>query len=233
MLDAGVVAAVLAGLTGSLHCVAMCGGYAVASHAGPAAILPAAQLRAGQVAAHLGRLATYLLLGCAFGAAGGAAFAFAWPGAQRALYGIANGVLLLTAARVAFPAASAAVLERAGLALFQRAAPLARPWLRGTGLRARFALGLLWGLTPCALIYGMLPIALLAGGAARGAAVMAGLWLGTLPALLLATGLAHRLATPANRRLAGLAIAVFASIGLARVLLWPQALASGPFCLVP
>lgn len=233
MPDAGVVAAVLAGLTGSLHCVAMCGGYVVASHARVQPLVPAARLRAGLAAAHLGRLSMYLLLGFAFGAAGGAAFAFAWPAAQRVLYAVANGVLLLIAVRIAYPAASGVALERAGLALFQRAAPLAQPWLRGTGMRARFVLGLLWGLTPCALIYGMLPLALLAGSAGRGAAVMAGLWAGTLPALLLATGLARRLATPANRRLAGLAIAVLALIGVARALAGPNALASGPFCLLP
>ena len=196
-------------------------------------LVPARRLRAGALASQLGRLVTYLSLGAAFGAAGGAAFAFAWPSTQRALYVAANAVLLITAARVAHPAPAAALLERAGAALFQRVAPLASPWLRGTRMPARFMLGLLWGLTPCALIYGVLPVALLAGSAWRGGLVMLGLWLGTLPALLLAHRFAGRLATPRNRLAAGAVVATFALVGLYRAGFAPVLSPAGPFCLTP
>jgi uncharacterized protein len=233
MVDAGFVTAALAGLTGSLHCLAMCGGYVAVAGAGAAQPLrPARALRIERVVAQAGRLSTYLLLGAAFGAAGGAALALDWPAAQRLLYGIANGVLLLTALRIARPASAAAVLERAGLAVFREAAPLARRFMRAPGSSGRFALGLLWGLTPCALIYGLLPVALLSGSALSGASVMLGLWLGTLPALTLAGGLAQRLATPRTRTIAALVIAAFALAGLYRVALLPGTLASGPFCTV-
>ena len=233
MPDAGFIAAAVAGLVGSGHCLAMCGGYVLAARHTPQPLVPAGRLRAGALASQLGRLTTYLLLGAGLGAAGGAVFAYAWPPTQRVLFGVANAVLLLTALRVAYPVATGVLLERAGMVLFRRVAPVAAPWMRGTGVRARFLLGLLWGLTPCALIYAMLPVALLAGSAVRGASVMLGLWLGTLPALLLAAGVAQRLATPANRRLAAILIALFAVTGLARALAFPQALGSGPFCLVP
>ena len=39
---------------------------------------------------------------------------------------------------------------------------------------ARFALGVLWGLTPCALVYGVLPVALLSGGAWQGGIMRGG-----------------------------------------------------------
>lgn len=232
MLDAGVVTAALAGLTGSLHCVAMCGGYVAAStHAvREYPLLPIRRLRVGQAVTHLGRLLTYVLLGFAFGAAGGVAFAIPWPTAQRILYVLANLLLIATAVRVARPVSAMVAVEHIGLTVFRRAAPLAGRVIAARALPGRFALGMLWGLTPCALIYGMLPLALLSGGAFGGASVMLGLWLGTLPALVLATGFAQRLATPGNRRLAAGVIALFGAVGLYRALFLPHTLAAGPFC---
>ncbi|HSV19184.1 MAG TPA: sulfite exporter TauE/SafE family protein [Casimicrobiaceae bacterium] len=231
MVDAGFVTAVLAGLTGSLHCLAMCGGYvALTGSRSVQPLRPARALRMERLAAHAGRLSTYLLLGAAFGAAGGAALALDWPAAQRVLYGIANGVLLVTALRIARPLTAMAALERAGLALFRQAAPLARSFIAAPGWPGRFVLGLLWGMTPCALIYGLLPVALLSGNAWSGATVMLGLWLGTLPALTLAGGLAGRLGTGRTRTAAAVVIAAFALIGLYRVVFLPGTLASGPFC---
>jgi sulfite exporter TauE/SafE len=232
MLDAGIVTALLAGLTGSLHCVAMCGGYAAASQTTRAQpLVPARRLKAGRHVAQLGRLTTYLALGAAFGSAGGVALGVGWPSAQRVLYVLANLVLIATAVRIARPLAAGMALERAGLALFRHAAPLARPLVAGQDLASRYALGLLWGLTPCALIYALLPVALLSGDALRGAGVMLGLWLGTLPALLVTSRVAGHLATPGNRRAAAVAIALFGLLGLYRALFVPGALGAGPFCI--
>jgi sulfite exporter TauE/SafE len=232
MLDAGFLVGALAGLTGGLHCLAMCGGYvAVAGTSGAQPLLPMATLRLRQAVTQSGRLATYLLLGAAVGAAGGAAFALHWPASERTLYALANVVLLLTAMRMLQPAIGQPVLERAGLAVFRHVAPLAGPWMRRAGLSGRFALGMLWGLTPCALIYGVLPVALLSGSAFAGAAVMLGLWMGTLPALLIAGRFAARLGTQRNRRAAAAVIAAFALVGLYRALFAPALSAAGPFCL--
>ena len=65
MPDAAFIAAILAGLTGSLHCVAMCGGFATASVAPVAPLLPARALARQRVAMQAGRLVTYALLGAA------------------------------------------------------------------------------------------------------------------------------------------------------------------------
>lgn len=231
MLDAGLLAGVLAGLTGSLHCLAMCGGYvALTSGAAAQPLLPARRLRAGQAMTHLGRLTTYALLGAAFGAAGGAAFAVEWPPGQRVLYALANVVLLASAVRMARPVLAAPALERAGLAVFRQAAPLARPFIGSARLGGRYVVGMLWGLTPCALVYALLPVALLSGGPLPGALIMLGLWLGTLPALTLAAGLAQRLVIPATRVVAAVVIALFALAGLYRAVFLP--LSSGPFCSI-
>jgi len=234
MPDVGFLAAALAGLTGSLHCVAMCGGFVAAAgrRGGAQPLRPAHQLRALQVPTQLGRLSVYLLLGAGFGATGATAFALQWPAAQRLLYGLANVALLLTAVRMAHPALAQPLLERAGLALFRQVAPLTTRGIAVGGLPGRFALGMLWGMTPCALIYGLLPVALLSGSASAGAGVMLGLWLGTLPALLFATGLASRLGTRRSRRVAAGVVAAFALAGLYRVL-FAAGLPAGPFCLAP
>ena len=73
MPQSALIGAFLAGLLGGLHCFAMCGAWlaVVARPAGTSALLPARALRAGQAATHAGRITTYVLLGAAFGAAGG------------------------------------------------------------------------------------------------------------------------------------------------------------------
>jgi sulfite exporter TauE/SafE len=257
MLATAFATALLTGLTGSVHCVAMCGGYVAAQGAGdgraderprdrqhgPSApargtttfpLLSARRLARARVAMQAGRLCTYVAFGGVLGAAGGGAFALAWPAWQQGLVVAANLTLLCAALAIAGAALPAAAAERAGLAVFRRAVPLARPWLGGSGLQARFAMGVLWGLTPCALIYGVAPLALLSGNALTGAGVMLGLWLGTLPALLCAGSVLRvataRLRAQAIRLTAAAIVAAFALAGLWRALALPP-LRLGTLCI--
>jgi hypothetical protein len=93
-----------------------------------------------------------------------------------------------------------------------------------------------WGFTPCALIYGVLPVALLSGSAGNGALVMLAFGMGTLPNLLAAGWtLAKSRQWFAGRRFryaAAAIIAAFALLGLYRAWFEPGALGQGPFCLV-
>ena len=77
----------------------------------------------------------------------------------------------------------------------------------------RFVLGLLWGMTPCALVYGVLPVAMFAGSAPDGALVMLAFGLGTLPNLAFAgaaLGVARRwLQRPIARHAAATLVAAF------------------------
>ena len=79
-------------------------------------------------------------------------------------------------------------------------------------------LGMIWGLVPCALVYGVLPIALFAGGPLEGAAVMLAFGLGTLPNLMAAgwiMGRARRVVrSPAVRYAAAALLIAFAAIGI-------------------
>jgi len=238
-----LISAWLAGALGGVHCLAMCGGFIAATAARDRAIdgaplLPLRALARRQLVYHAGRIATYVLLGAAFGGAGGAALdAAALLSWQRALYLGANGLLLLLAASVAFGRPAVPWLERAGAAAFASLLPRLKPLLTGGGIGTRLTLGLVWGLVPCALVYSVLPIALFAGGSLQGAAVMLAFGAGTLPNVLAAGMLVHgtgQLAQrPGVRYATAVLIAVFALVGAYRTLWVPGALAHGPFCLVP
>lgn len=241
MAQSALIAAFMAGLLGGLHCLAMCGGYVGAFAARPAAqtveILQRRSLLVGQTIANVARITAYAVLGAFFGAAGGTALASEWVGLQRGLYVFANLLLLVLAAAIATGRSPFGAVERLGLALYRRALPAAASMGRRPGLPGRAALGFLWGLTPCGLVYGVLPVAMLSGGALDGALVMLAFGLGTLPNLLaagmLTGGARRRFAAPAWRYAAGALVAAFAFAGLYRALYVPGALAHGPFCIVP
>jgi len=238
MPQSALIGAFLAGLLGGLHCFAMCGGW-ISAVAGPVATVPlqpSRLLRAGQAAAHAGRLTTYVLLGAAFGAAGGEAFAVAVAPLQRAMYVAANAMLLLLAFSLVARGAAFGGLERAGLAVFRRLLPAVTRLAPRAGMASRYALGIVWGFTPCMLVYGVLPVALLAGSAINGALVMLAFGLGTLPNLVAAGWTLARsqrwFADARYRYAAAAVIAGFAVLGLYRAWFVPEALGQGPFCLV-
>ena len=214
----------------------MCGAYVtIVQGRATVPLEPRRDVVAGQVAAHAGRVLTYLLLGTLFGAAGGSAFAQAFSPLQRGLYVAANVLLLLLAWGIARGRTAPSSLEALGLKLYSALAPAAGRALRGRGIASRFALGAFWGLTPCALVYGVLPLALLSGGAWQGALIMFAFGVGTLPNLLAAgwalSRLKRRLEAKAVRWAAGAIVAVFALAGLWRALFVPASLGAGPFCL--
>ena len=237
MPHAAMLAALAAGLLGGLHCLAMCGAYVALSRAPRAAapLLPRRALVADQALAHAARLATYVALGTMFGAAGGAVLAATIAPWQRGLYVVANLLLVALAIGIVRGRASPAVLETLGARAYALLVPHAGPLLRRRAIGARLALGVVWGLTPCALVYGVLPLALLSGGAWQGAAIMLAFGIGTLPNLLAAGWIVGR-AKPwlASRRVRFAAAAIVAGFGLAGLAraLFAGTLGASPFCLV-
>lgn len=241
MAQTALIAAFMAGLLGGFHCMAMCGGYASALATGftevQRPILHARRLLVLQVVTNIARMCTYGVIGAIFGAAGGVALGADWVALQRVLYLGANLLLLVLAGAVASGRSPFAVFERTGLAVYRRLLPAAAGLGRGGGPGSRVALGVLWGLTPCGLVYSVLPVAMLSGSAADGALVMLLFGLGTLPNLLalgyVAGRAVPRLRAPAWRYAGAAVIAAFALVGLYRAVYVPQALAHGPFCIVP
>jgi len=243
MALSALIAALVAGVLGGIHCLAMCGGFvAVLSGSSPrgassAPLRPAAALAWRQLPHNIGRIATYTLLGAIAGGVGSAALGAAhWLPMQRALYVVANIFLLAVGVAIAGRTAEIAWLARAGGTLFARFTPAIRPLLARDTVTARVLLGMIWGLVPCGLIYAMLPIALFAGSAAAGGAVMLAFGLGTLPNLLAAGFVAARvrpwLASRGLRYAAAVLLIAFAAVGLARALFGSLAHDQGAFCLV-
>jgi sulfite exporter TauE/SafE len=237
-----LVSAWLVGALGGAHGLAMCGGFVGAIGARDAQVarplLPARVVALRQAGYHVGRIATYALLGAAFGAAGATILhGIDVPVLQRTLYAAANVRRLALGLSLVVRVPVAAPLQRAGAAAFVPLLRAAQPLLRRPGALGRVTLGLTWGMMPCALVYGVLPLALLAGGAWQGALVMLAFGAGTVPHLL-AAGLvlsrAQRLLSARTvRAIAAAAMIAFALLGIWRALALPGVLAQGPFCIVP
>lgn len=237
-----LISAWLAGTLGGVHCVAMCGGFvaALAARHGAqtAPLRRATTILWHQLPYHLGRVSSYVLLGVGFGAAGGMALAAAnlLP-LQRALYVVANLFLLVLAVGIAMRAGGGGGLQRAGASLFARLLPLVKRLQASDTAPSRVGFGLVWGLVPCGLTYSVLPLALFAGNAAEGGAVMLAFGIGTLPSLLVvgwAMSRARRwVENTAVRYGAAALLAAFAASGIWRALFGPMATGSGPFCIVP
>ena len=152
------------------------------------------------------------------------------------LYVGANIFLLVLGTSLALGTPGVAGLQRVGAKLFGAVLPALQPLLARPGFVGRIALGLAWGLVPCALVYAVLPLALFAGGAWQGALVMLAFGAGTTPTLL-AASFALRLPRRALgqrgwRYVAATAVIVLATTGIYRSLFVAGALAQGPFCLV-
>lgn len=207
---ADAVAALTIGLTGSTHCVAMCGGIAAALNLGverdSSARLP---ILAGF---HLGRILSYTLIALLLG--GLAAYA----GERIEAIGIALRLLagLLLVAMGLYVAAwwtGLRFVERLGAPLWSALQPAAGKLLPVRTPGAAMALGGLWGWLPCGLIYSTLAWALSAGHAVEAAGRMFCFGLGTLPALLGVSALGeagrHWLQGRQTRRWAGLALILY------------------------
>lgn len=246
MSAAALLSVFLIALLGGVHCLAMCSGIALAAERGAVAVRIVSRRRLWfeQIVMHAGRLSTYALLGAIMGAMGATVWRQQWLPIQRGLFAFASallvayGVLLLV--RSAGDAWRSVWLERllgrvAG-GLSRGAATLGGRLQRQPPLLRRYLTGMAWGLVPCGMVYGALAVALLAGNAASGAVVMLAFGAGTLPNLLMMSGLAGWLRGLSRQRwargAAGIAIAGFGVWGLAHAIWLPEMLNAHGFCLV-
>jgi sulfite exporter TauE/SafE len=100
---------------------------------------------------------------------------------------------------------------------------------------SRWFSGMLWGLVPCGLVYGVLPLAFLSGDVLTGAAIMLAFGLGTLPNLLLISKFSAALTQFGQykwvRYFAASLLFIGAGLGIYRAWTLPEALLKGGFCL--
>lgn len=170
------VAAFVAGLTTSLHCVAMCGPLACALSPARGDTTDPRTLLA---AYHVSRVLAYTTLGLVVGAVGQAPLAFLGETPLRLLPWIFVVFFLLIAFRLDKRLPRFAWLTRTQWKWQQL--------LRGRSrLLAAAGLGLGTPLLPCGPLYFIVTIAAFSGSAALGAELMLAFALGTLPLLWLA-----------------------------------------------
>lgn len=199
-----LLAALAAGLTGSLHCALMCGPLACVGGGGKPG--PA-------LAWHAGRFSSYALLGALLGGAGAAALSGYGAALKPWLTLVMATGLVITALDLG--------------RRWKPPAPVAQISRRVAGVSAKFSpparaltLGLITPLLPCGLLWGMALASAAAGGALEGAALLGAFAAGSAPALLLAQAQARlwpaggRWGQPLRRGVVLLAAAVIVWRGL-------------------
>ena len=190
-LDAGSLslgAALIAGLAGSGHCLAMCGGIAgaLAMRGGAEAGGPSRLTLA--LAYNLARVTSYTLAGALAGLLGRTLLrAVDVAPLSIALRVLAGAIMVAAAGRLLFGWRLLDPLEAAGSGLWRRIMPAAGRGAQRKGLAGAIGLGLAWGWLPCGLTYSMLLLAATTASVTMGALVMAAFGLGTLPSMVSAT----------------------------------------------
>ncbi len=209
--SANILAALLVGLLGGVHCIGMCGGIVAALSVGLRPRTGAGSRGTWGVLLgyNLGRISSYGMAGALAGWLGEAVLRLGGlEQAQRWLQLVAALFILALGAYLGGWWSGLRRLEAAGgWLLWRHIAPLGRRWLPVRNPLQAYATGLVWGWLPCGLVYSVLIWSLASGSALRGAGLMLGFGLGTLPNLLLLGALSEqlrqRLQRPRLRRLVG------------------------------
>ena len=184
----GALAALVAGATGSPHCALMCGPLACV-----VSLKRDARTRSRAARAwHVGRIASYMLVGALLGTFGSALFALPFAGALRRFlpWLMVAGLLSLAfdlgrhVPKVIPASLGLLRISRALLKFGERFSPVVRSVLRGAATP----------FLPCGLLYGAFIMAMGAGGPGGGALTMGAFSLGAIPALALVQAQGHRLA---------------------------------------
>lgn|SRR5512138_147039 len=220
-----LLAALVAGLAATAHCFAMCGGIASALglHAKTSPPLQRGgglgwghHTRAYATAAlyQVGRITGYALAGAICGFIGAQASSLFELVRLGPMLRIASGILIvLLGVRLLWRWNALLWLEQLGAKLWMRLRPVLQFAGSRRGIAQPLAVGLLWSLLPCGLIYSMLMFAAMSADPGRGALIMLAFGLGTLPSMLSTSLLAARvqasLSRPAARIASGLLMVGF------------------------
>ena len=164
------------GFLGSTHCIGMCGGLTVALNTGTA---KEKSLRLS-FTYQIFRVLSYGILGALVGGFG---YLFSkWTNFPVLI--VLGGIMLIMMGFYLLSWQNLLVyFERLGRRLWKKVSPVQSRFLPIKRFHQAAAVGLLWGLLPCGLVYSALAMASTSGTAMGGFASMVAFGLGTLPAM--------------------------------------------------
>ncbi|WEK06671.1 MAG: sulfite exporter TauE/SafE family protein [Candidatus Devosia phytovorans] len=218
MIPSPIIWGLLLGLGSSLHCAGMCGpiSCSLLMLGGDDRDRKQLALRIGTMQA--GRILSYVLLGAVVGLFGaGLQARLEMASVHMALQWVAGAVVLWLGLSTAGFVPSLALADRLTMPLASGLAGV-RAALSGGGVELALISGLVWGITPCAMVYAALFNSLVTGNVADGMLLMLAFGLGTLPAVVLSTltliGARARRSRP-GRQAAGVFMIVAGALALA------------------
>jgi len=216
MADTAVwITAFTAGIMGSGHCFAMCGG--IAGSIGAISAKNTYQKALSAVLPfHLGRLASYAVLGSLAGGLVGMVNMLGPVGSVGRFLRLATAVMVaLIGLRFLLNWHGLDFIEKNGARIWKHLSPRLMKISNRQDTAGRLLLGLGWGLLPCGLVYTMLLTAGSSGSMLSGSVTMLAFGTGTLPAMLglslAAPGLSVLLADRTFRAFVGFSLIVLAS----------------------
>ncbi len=193
--ETALLTGLLAGLFGSTHCLAMCGGIVGLLHS---------QLPSGRTGLalgfHIGRITSYLLIALIatlLGTLPERMFGEQTPAIMRLLLGL---LIIGMALTIALPGRFRDLAGQLAAPLTRRLMPLLGRMLPVRSLDQALGLGLLWGLLPCGLLYSIVAAAVLLADPLATTAMVVAFGIGTIPLLLGSGLLMLRFRSAVNRR---------------------------------
>lgn len=195
------------GFFSGFHCIAMCGGLC--------AVICQKQNNTQTLITNLGRITTYTLLGALFaGIIQGASLQLdlgSWGFILRLLMGL---MLVFSGLIILFKNKAKWLTIQKPLPFWPAVSNKLKSIQNATNPAAVFTKGMLWGLIPCGLLYGMLVIAATTADVLRGASFMFFFGLGTLIPLLVSQNIIKKLISQNNQWLRNLSGVFVIILGL-------------------
>ncbi len=193
-----------ASMVGSVHCLAMCGGFL------PLCVTTGKNVVVSQCFYSLGRLTTYLCLGFFAGLSGQALDVLGATLSFQRFSALIVGIVLVATALTTLAGRSVAntplyrVAVRLSIAVGNRLPILREGYLRS------LCIGLSTTLLPCGWLYSFVALAAGSGSATHGVLLLFAFWLGTLPLMLIVGASATKLLQSSYvQRLSPLFVSVF------------------------